>query len=155
MRVTLSYFIEPNPGTRLTTERYRYGSCHLRFEVQRPLESEQSFRERINNADRPDGYRSPGGSDSDAWTVGSDARHRGSLHQDTWKGTAADLGSKPRIAVYPVSGWWRLRPHLKRYEDRIRYSLVVSLRAPGQVVDLYQPIIQQITAPIPVQITAT
>lgn len=154
MRVTLSYFVEPNPGTRLTTERYRYGSCHLRFEVQRPLESEQSFRERINNADRPEGYRSPGGSDSDAWTVGSDARHRGSLHQDTWSGTAAELGSKPRIAVYPVSGWWRLRPHLKRYEDRIRYSLVVSLRAPGQAVDLYQPIIQQITAPIPVPITA-
>jgi hypothetical protein len=155
MRVTLSYFIDPNPGTRLTTERYRYGSCHLRFEVQRPLESEQDFRERINNADRPEGYRPPGGSDSDKWTVGSDARHRGSLHQDTWTGTAAELGSKPRIAVYPVTGWWRLRPHLRRYEERIRYALIVSLRAPGQAIDLYQPIIQHLTVPASIAITTT
>lgn len=155
MRVTLSYFIEPNPGTRLTTERYRYGSCHLRFEVQRPLESEQSFRERINYADRPDGYRSPGGSDSDKWTIGSDARHRGSLHQDTWKGTAAELGSKPRIAVYPVTGWWRLRPHLRRYDARVRYALVISLRAPGQAIDLYTPIVQQLTVPVAVTLPAS
>ncbi|OIQ86980.1 subtilase family protein [mine drainage metagenome] len=155
MRVTLSYFVEPNPGTRLTTERYRYGSCHLRFEVQRPLESEHSFRERINGADRPEGYRSSGSSDSDAWTIGSDARHRGSLHQDTWKGTAAELGSKPRIAVYPVTGWWRLRPHLGRYEDKVRYSLVVSLRAPGQGIDLYTPIVQQMTVPLPVAVPGT
>ncbi len=154
MRVTLSYFIEPNPGTRLTTERYRYGSCHLRFEVQRPLESEQSFRERINRADRavPDEYDAAGESESNDWMIGSKSRNRGSLHQDTWKGTAAQLGSKSRIAVYPVTGWWRLRPHLKRYDDQIRYSLVVSLRAPGQAVDLYQPIVQQLTVPIPVPV---
>ena len=154
MRVTLSYFIEPNPGTRLTTERYRYGSCHLRFEVQRPLESEQSFRERINRADRavPDEYDAAGESESNDWMIGSKSRNRGSLHQDTWKGTAAQLGSKSRIAVYPVTGWWRLRPHLKRYEDQIRYSLVVSLRAPGQAVDLYQPIVQQLAVPIPVPV---
>jgi len=140
LRVTLSYFVEPNPGTRLTNDRYRYGSCHLRFDVQRPHETDQIFRERINKADRPAGYAVQRGTDSDAWTVGSGNRHRGSLHQDTWRGTAAALGSKPCIAVYPVSGWWRLRPHLKRYEDRVRYSLVVSLRSPEQAVDLYTPI---------------
>lgn len=150
LRVTLSYFVEPNPGTRLSTERYRYGSCHLRFDVQRPHESEQVFRERINNADRPAGYRPARGTDSDEWIIGSDARHRGSIHQDTWRGSAAALGSKPRIAVYPVSGWWRLRPHLRRFDSRIRYSLVVSLRAPNQAVDLYTPIMQQIAVPIPI-----
>jgi hypothetical protein len=154
LRVTLSYFVEPNPGTRLSTERYRYGSCHLRFDVQRPHENEQEFRERINNADRPQGYRRAGGSDSEQWTVGSDARHRGSLHQDTWRGSAADLGSKPRIAVYPVTGWWRLRPQLRRYDSRVRYSLVVSLRAPEQAVDLYTPIMQQIAVATPIAVPA-
>ena len=154
LRVTLSYFVEPNPGTRLSTKRYRYGSCHLRFDVQRPHESEQEFRERINNADRPQGYRRVGGSDSEHWTVGSDARHRGSLHQDTWRGSAADLGSKPRIAVYPVTGWWRLRPQLRRYDSRVRYSLVVSLRAPEQAVDLYTPIMQQIAVAAPIAVPA-
>ena len=154
MRVTLSYFIEPNPGTRLTTERYRYGSCHLRFDAQRPLESERDFRERINRADRtePDDYDRTSEDESTEWQVGSKSRNRGSLHQDTWKGTAAQLGSKSRIAVYPVTGWWRLRPHLRRYESRIRYALVVSLRAPGQAVDLYQPILQQLTVQTPVEV---
>jgi hypothetical protein len=140
LRVTLSYFIEPNPGTRLTNDRYRYGSCHLRFEVQRPLESDQMFRERINKKDRPADYVGQRGNDSYEWLVGSDNRHRGSLHQDTWRGSAADLGSKPCIAVYPVSGWWRLRPHLGRFNDTVRYTLVVSLRSPEQAVDLYTPI---------------
>ncbi len=153
MRVTLSYFVEPNPGTRLTNDRYRYGSCHLRFDVQRPHESEQVFRERVNKADRPQqGYISPGAGDSDNWTVGTDNRHRGSIHQDTWKGSAAELGSKPCIVVYPVSGWWRLRPHLRRYEDNVRYALVVSLRSPDQAVDLYTPIVQQITIPTPIPV---
>ncbi|HEU5081313.1 MAG TPA: S8 family peptidase [Opitutaceae bacterium] len=155
MRVTLSYFIEPNPGTRLTTERYRYGSCHLRFEVQRPLESEQAFRERINRSDRidPDDYESSGDAETNEWLVGPKARSRGSIHQDTWRGTAAQLGSKSRIAVYPVTGWWRLRPHLRRYENRIRYSLVVSIRAPEQTADLYTPIVQQVATPVPINIT--
>jgi hypothetical protein len=156
LRVTLSYFIEPNPGTRLTNDRYRYGSCHLRFEIQRPYESEEVFRQRINNQDRPLGYVGPRTGDSPEWIIGSDNRHRGSLHQDTWLGSAADLGSKSKIAVYPVTGWWRLRQPLKRYGNTVRYALVVSLRSPEQEVDLYTPIATElglptdIPAPVPI-----
>jgi hypothetical protein len=160
LRVTLSYFIEPNPGTRLTNDRYRYGSCHLRFEIQRPHESEEDFRQRINFRERPKvGYVAPRSGDSAEWLIGSDNRHRGSLHQDTWRGSAADLGSKSKIAVYPVSGWWRLRPPLKRYEKTLRYALVVSLRSPEQPVDLYTPIATElglptdIKAPVPVALS--
>ncbi len=153
LRITLSYYIEPNPGTRLTNDRYRYGSCHLRFDLQRPHETNQTFRERINYADRPKGYVSPRGGDSDEWLIGSDNRHRGSLHQDTWKGSAADLGSKARIAVYPVSGWWRLRPHLKRYEDTVRYALIVSLRSPEQAVDLYTSIAVELGIASPTELS--
>ncbi len=147
LRISLSYFIEPNPGPRLTNNRYRYGSCHLRFDVQRPTENAAGFRSRINAEDRA-GQTWMRGGDSDRWVTGSDTRHRGSIHQDTWRGSAAELASKPCIAVYPVSGWWRLRHHLERYNSRLRYALVVSLRSPDQPVDLYTPIAQQLAVPI-------
>ena len=38
MRVTLSYFIEPNPSRRGVRSRYRYESHGLRFDVRRPHE---------------------------------------------------------------------------------------------------------------------
>jgi hypothetical protein len=155
MRVTLSYFIEPNPGPRLTNDIYRYGSCHLRFEVMRPSETTTEFRARINVADRSDNYHSSGGGDSNNWDIGRDKRHRGSLHQDTWRGSAAELASKPCIAVYPVNGWWRLRSFLRRYDSRIRYALVVSIRSEEQPIDLYTPIALQLGIPIEVQIPST
>lgn len=155
MKVTLSYFVEPNPGHRLTNDRYRYGSCHLRFEVKRPHEKEKTFRQRINRADREKDYSTSGGSDSNKWLIGSDMRHRGSLHQDIWKGSAADLGSKASIAVYPVTGWWKLRPHLRRYDSPIRYALAVSIASREQPVDLYTPIATQLGLPLPAEIQAT
>lgn len=154
MRVTLSYFIEPNPGPRLTNNRYRYGSCHLRFDVQRPAESIDEFRARINAEDR-DNQEWMRGGDSNNWDIGNDTRHRGSLHQDTWRGSAAELASKSCIAVYPVNGWWRLRPFLKRFDSRIRYALVVSIRSEEQPVDLYTPIATQLGISVPVEISST
>ena len=41
MRVTLSYFIEPNPSQR-GNSRYRYQSHGLRFDVKRPTETPTS-----------------------------------------------------------------------------------------------------------------
>ena len=60
MRVTLSYFIEPNPSARGFRSRYRYESHGLRFDVKRPYESENDFRARINVAarDEEEGSRS-------------------------------------------------------------------------------------------------
>ncbi len=49
MRVTLSYFIEPNPSNRGFKSRYRYESHGLRFDVKRAHESEADFRSRINS----------------------------------------------------------------------------------------------------------
>ena len=43
MRVTLSYFIEPNPSRRGLRSRYRYESHGLRFDVKRPQESVDEF----------------------------------------------------------------------------------------------------------------
>jgi hypothetical protein len=45
------------------------------------------------------------------------------------------------LVVYPVSGWWRERKHLERYNQPARYSLIISIRSPKKTIDLYTPIV--------------
>lgn len=152
MRVTLSYFIEPNPSRRGVRSRYRYESHGLRFDVKRPHESTDAFRKRINLAarDEDEGNRRSNTSDPN-WLIGTQNRHRGSLHSDIWRGTAADLASRGVIAVYPTAGWWKTRPALERFEQSARYALVVSIKAPEVNVDLYTEVANQIAARIQVE----
>ena len=152
MRVTLSYFIEPNPSRRGVRSRYRYESHGLRFDVKRPLESIDAFRGRISAAARDDRYVRGTGGDDSAWLIGTQNRHRGSLHGDIWRGTAAALASRGAIAVYPTSGWWKTRPTLECYDRAVRYALVVSLRAPEIDVDLYTEVANQVDVGVPVEI---
>ncbi len=44
------------------------------------------------------------------------------------------------LIVFPVNGWWRLRPQQKRYNLRIRYSLVVALETVSVALDIFTPI---------------
>ena len=154
MRVTLSYFIEPNPARRGWTRRYSYASHGLRFDVKRPLEKLDDFRGRINRAARDEGMASSSSSstESDNWLLGTNLRKLGSLHSDRWTGTAAELAERGYIAVYPVIGWWRERHHLERWSKRARYSLVVSIRTPEEEVDLYTPVANMIRPQIEVNI---
>jgi hypothetical protein len=151
MRVTLSYFIEPNPSERGFRSKYRYESHGLRFDVKRPHESEDDFRARINAAarDEEEGTRAAG--DDPGWLIGKQNRHKGSLHSDIWRGSAADLASRGILAVYPALGWWKTRPRLERYEKAARYSLIVSIHAPETEVDLYTAISNQIAVPITIK----
>lgn len=147
MRVTLSYFIEPNPSARGVTSKYHYPSHRLRFDVQRPLDaSTDHFIARLNAAAQreDEGDGDPVNPSDPNWLLGGQRRHRGSLHQDVWKGTAADLASRGFIAVYPSAGWWRTRPALERYALPARYSLVVSIQTPQTDVDLYAAVAQKI-----------
>ena len=111
MRVTLSYFVEPNPSNRGFRSRYRYESHGLRFDVKRPSESEYDFRVRINSAalNEEKGSRT-GGGDDPHWLIGEHNRHKGALHSDIWKGSAADLASRGILAVFPSLGWWTAIP---------------------------------------------
>lgn len=150
MRVTLSYFIEPNPSARGMASKYHYPSHRLRFAVRRSLESVENFQARINAATvREEEGRVATPTDSD-WLLGDGLRHRGSLHQDIWRGTATDLASRGFIAVYPANGWWRTRQAQERYGMPARYSLIVSILTPETGVDLYTPIAQQVSVPIEV-----
>jgi hypothetical protein len=145
MRVTLSYFVEPNPSARGATSKFYYPSHRLRFDVKRPLDANtEDFVARINAAAQQEDDGVAVNPQDAGWSLGSRQRHRGSLHQDEWQGTAADLASRGFIAVYPSAGWWRTRPALERYALPARYSLIVSLMTEQAEVDLYNVIAAKI-----------
>lgn len=148
MRVTLSYFIEPSPGRRGWTRRHRYQSHGLRFDVKRPLETNEAFHKRLSKAAWDEDEDVEPGTDDRIWELGDWLRRKGSLHSDTWSGTGAKLASCGAIAVFPVTGWWKERPHLNRWDRQARYSLIVSIETDSTEVDLYTPIATQIGVPV-------
>lgn len=145
MRVTLSYFIEPSPGRRGWTRKHRYQSHGLRFEVKRPTEMDKEFQKRITKSFwEEDEKRVDHGKDERNWEIGQRLRCKGSIHSDTWTGTATDLANAGVIAVFPVTGWWRERKHLECWNRKARYTLIVTIDTPETKVDLYAPIAAQI-----------
>lgn len=149
LRITLSYFVEPNPSARGTSSKFHYPSHRLRFDVQRALDATtEDFVARINAAADREDEGDPIDPKDPNWILGDRQRHRGSLHQDIWHGTAAELASRGFVAVYPAKGWWRTRQAQERYDLPARYSLIVSIRTPETDVDLYTPIAQQVAAQV-------
>ena len=154
MRVTLSYFIEPNPGERGWGTRHSYQSHGLRFAVKHTTESLRDFRKRINKAAlEDDEIRTP--TNADKWFLRK-FRGSGSVFSDWWDGDAVGLSAKDAIAVYPVGGWRKYRPHTDVWQLPTRYSLIVSVSVPSRDIDIYLPISQalsvesQIAVPIEV-----
>jgi hypothetical protein len=148
LRITLSYFIEPNPGERGWIRRHRYASHALRFAVKRSLESLPDFRQRINAAAEVEEASMPGGAGNDDWLLGP-IRDRGSIHSDIWRGSAAALAERDAVGVFPVGGWWKEKPGMDRWGRPARYALILSIRAPEAEVDLYTAIATKLGVAIP------
>jgi hypothetical protein len=151
LRVTLSYFIEPNPGSRGWKRRYAYPSHGLRFALKRATETVHQFRQRVNVRAREEDENwvpGQGVAETGRWMFGSDLRTVGSLHTDIWTGQAADLAARGAIAVYPISGWWKERPELDHSNLGARYALVVSIITPEDAADVWTPIAQEVAVPI-------
>ncbi len=152
LRVTLSYFVDPNPARRGWLRRYAYASHGLRFDVRRPTETSDAFRQRINERARLEEERRPTSEDGDPeWLFGPTQRVAGSLHTDIWTGTAAELAQRGAIAVFPVSGWWKERPKRDRSEEGVRYTLIVSIETPGQDVDIWTPVAAEVGVPVMIE----
>lgn len=151
LRVTLSYFVEPNPSRRGWRGRYGYASHGLRFDLRRPTESTDEFRRRINLAAREDGERHQGaGTDAREWFFGPNSRVTGSLHADVWTGTALELAERGCIAVFPVSGWWKERKDRDHSYRGAHYALVASIESPTEDIDLWTPVATELGVPIEV-----
>ncbi len=145
LRVTLSYFIEPNPGRRGWTKRHRYASHGLRVDVKGPTESVEEFRKHLNKqALEEDETKPAGGSTAAAWYLGEQARNRGSIHSDFLQGLAADLAERGAVGVYPVSGWWKEQPKRDRSEKGASYALIVSIETEAEDVDIWTPVANEI-----------
>lgn len=162
MRVTLSYFIEPNPPRRGYVARHQYGSHGLRFSVRRPQETPDKMGKRLSRTfwdTDADGkrLRPPKGSaveDDRTWDLGPETvAVRGSIHSDCWAGTAAQLASSNLVAVHPVTGWWRYRRDQEIVDRKARYSLIVSISTNDTSVDLHALVLNEIQARIAVQAT--
>jgi hypothetical protein len=141
-KITLSYFIEPNPGNKQYELAASYKSHGLRFKMKNPNEGDQAFRGRISRALREDGYVREG---ADNWILGTQLRDKGAIHKDIWEGTAADLATMNKIAVYPIGGWWKNRKKLERYNNPVNYSLVMTIETPSEDTDIYTPVMNQIS----------
>ena len=154
LRVTLSYFIEPNPGRRGWKGRYSYASHNLRFDIRRATESTDEFRKRLNRRALAEEENRPRSADDTGhWTLGPTLRTAGSLHTDIWEGTAADLANRGAIAVYPVTGWWKDNKSRDGSDLGARYALVVSIETPESDVDIWTPVAQQIGVPVSIEIS--
>jgi len=142
LRVTLSYFVEPNPGQRGRSNRFSYQSFGLRFAVQKKLESLNDFRRRFNKIAIDDDQNASNyplesiNDDDSDWLLGPKKRFRGSLHHDRLTSGAAELAARAHIAVFPVGGWWKNRESLNRFDRKARYSLVVSIKTPETAIEI-------------------
>jgi hypothetical protein len=138
LKVTLSYFIEPNLTGKAATRPDTYRSFGLRFEMKKRTETDARFRSRISAAQEKDGSEAE--AETSRWLLGPKAVQAGSLHCDLWRGRAIELAGHDAIAVYPVGGWWKSHFGHRRFADMGRYSLVISISAPGHPVDLHAEI---------------
>ena len=157
MRVTLSYFVEPNPGNRGYTSVFRYSGCALRFKVCSAGQSVQDFEAQWNKiaaeelrTANPEAEITK--TSTDGWQLGTSA-FRGSVHSDVWIGTCADLLSMGHILVHPVTGRWRTRPSQGRAEARAKYALLVTLEAENTTLDIYAELAAMLAVPMPVSIS--
>ncbi len=141
LNITLSYFIEPNPGSRRYSNKFNYQSHGLRFNVIKPLEDFETFEKRVNKNAREEDEKGFSGED---WIIKENYRNKGSIHRDFCICSGADLATRNRIAVYPVSGWYRWRKKLNKFDSTVRYSLIVSIESSENDIDIYTPVLNQI-----------
>lgn len=144
MKVTLSYFIEPNLSGRAATRPDTYRSFGLRFAMKKRRESLAAFKKRYAALLATE--KEPPVEEKDYWLLGPNAISAGSLHCDLWRGPAVDLAGHDAIAIYPVGGWWKSHLGQKRMNDKARYALAISIDGRGHAVDLHNEIAQQVEA---------
>ena len=144
LKVTLSYFIEPNPGASAAIDPQRYQSFGLRFDLKRRRERMNEFLLRANPMERDDPLSRVATEPDDGWKFGEKNISAGSVHCDEWSGPAAYLAARDAICIRPVMGWWRNRGSAEECRRSTRYSLIITLSAPDIEIDLYTPIMTSV-----------
>ena len=145
IRITLSYYVKPSPGYAGRSNKYRYPSATLHFDLKSASESMEEFLCRRNKSEgekRTD-------NDTNRWTIKQQRREQGTVQSDWIECTAAELASCGQIIVYPGQGWWKERK-LANVDNVIKYSLIVSIETTK--TEIYDAVETAISNRIGVQI---
>ena len=133
IRITLSYYVKPSPGYAGRTNKYRYPSATLHFDLKTATETEEEFLCRRN---KQEGEKTTQ-NDATRWNVKQQKRERGTVQSDWIECTAADLAEMDKIVVFPGSGWWKERK-LDNVDNSVPYSLIVSIET--KETDIYNAV---------------
>lgn len=136
MRITLSYYVKPAPGRGGRNNKYRYPSATLYFDIKKSTETEKEFLARCNKNDEEDSS-SKSKNATKLWNVGIGRRKNGTVQSDWITCTAQQLAECGKIVVCPSCGWWKERK-LKNVDNKIKYSLVVSIKS--EKTEIYQAV---------------
>lgn len=139
VKITLSYFIEPNPSGEIGINEYK--SCGLRFLLSGTRNKEELIK-KISRSENNEKYKDDA---VDKWTYGTRARDTGSVHSDIWCGTGADFSESNYVLIHPTTGWWKQKKKSNKYNEKLKYSLIVSITSEEEKIDLFTPIYQNIT----------
>jgi len=145
IRITLSYYVKPSPGYAGRTNKYRYPSTTLRFDLKSATETQKEFLCRRN---KYEGEKTTD-NETDRWNIKQQRRERGTVQSDWIKCTAADLAEMDKIVVFPGPGWWKDRK-LANVDNIVSYSLIVSIET--KETDIYNAVETAIVNSIGIQI---
>ncbi|WP_339904238.1 S8 family peptidase [uncultured Cyclobacterium sp.] len=150
IKVTLSYFIEPNPGAREYARDFSYHSHSLEFKLIREDETPSEFKRRVSAAAEMEDDSDTPSLRGEDWTIKERVRSKGSIKKDFLKTNGATLASRNILAVYPKGGWYKSRKVLDKYNQEVRYALIVTIETPETEVDIYTPVENMIGIQIPI-----
>lgn len=141
--VTLSYYIEPNPGSRRLATHYSYHSHQLDFELIKRYETPAQFQNRISKPEDETDDNKPK-RDGVKWEIGTKAGSKGSIRKDFITVTGLEMSERNFLAVFPKNGWYKNLKRQNKFNENVRYSLIVSLETEELDIDLYTPVLNQI-----------
>jgi hypothetical protein len=151
LKVTLCYFIDPNPGNRRYANNFQYQSHSLDFRVIKPAEDLETFRRRISASVEGEDTAGYVGGD-EPWALNERVRSKGSVKKDFIISSGADLARRNILAIYPKAGWYKTRKKLEKYNTLVRYSLLVSIESEELKADIYTAVANQLPVPVAVQV---
>ncbi|WP_445721990.1 S8 family peptidase [Flavobacterium sp.] len=147
LTVTLSYYIEPNPGSRRLASHYSYQSHQLDFELIKRNEPIEDFQIRISKPDDETKENKPKRNGAE-WEIGVNISSKGSIRKDFITATGREMSERNILAVYPKNGWYKNLKRQNKFNETVRYSLIVSLETQELDIDLYTPVLNQLAIPL-------
>lgn len=155
LKVTLSYFAEPNEPEKKTRNTYR--GLDLDWDVQGYDVTDEEFDMHLNNIyrkeynegrDRDERFSSSTINQYD-WKIGKTRRNKGTVQSDeleTLVSISEIVGSRG-IAVFPRLGWWDKKSEFKH--QKLHFSLIITVEIfTEKDIDIYTPIKAAVGIPI-------